>query len=317
MRELAGLGDQLVARRIGRVFADGVQLRPVFGDVQVQDGLAVRRPIGRSDAPGRQLEPAVLFPVGIHQPQRLVGLPVEDLRAPGPRDGVAHLDRRLQHRALRAVGERHRAEPPACAAPLREGGVGSVRRYAHSRTPVPTLRDLVQLALPHGGEVGDMQGASREVAERAVIRQKRDGRAVQFRGPGQLARLAALQIHVEGLGRSAAVAAKQHPPAGPGDGAVVIRRHGAGISRVGEAVDLHLRGRIGVPPPVRWKRGSLESLGGQAGPGQSGNEKRSARESARRGGHMPMVSYAQMACQRVGQIVNLDSAGIKPAWSSE
>ena len=145
--ELAGLGHQLVGIGVGRLFADGIQLLGIVRKVQIEQGLPVGSPVGRPRSSLRDFQFVVLLAVGIHQPQRVVALAIHDLRAHRPGDGIRHGEGRFHHGARRPRHERHHAKARSLALPLGEGDVRAVGPYAHSRTPLPPFRNLVQFPL--------------------------------------------------------------------------------------------------------------------------------------------------------------------------
>src|ERR1035438_10001390 len=123
MHILAGLGHQLVGIRVRRVFANGVELGMILREIQVQDGAAVRRPIGWPHASRRQIQPAALLAGSIHQPKRRVPLAVEKLLALGPHERVGDFERSLGHRARLSAPQRSHSHAANIALPFDEQAV--------------------------------------------------------------------------------------------------------------------------------------------------------------------------------------------------
>ena len=175
-RKLAGLADHFVGARIRREFAQVVQLGVIVREIQIEDGLAVAGPVRCADAAGRQFQFAILRAVGVHHPQRLAALAVEHLRAHGTRDGGGHQERGFDHGARIALHHRHHANPRGIAAPLHQSDVRAIGPHTHSAGGLPAFRHLVELPLLQAGNEGYVHRTSREVTERPVVGQQRQGR---------------------------------------------------------------------------------------------------------------------------------------------
>ena len=168
--------------------------------------------------------------------------------------GRRHRERRFDHRARRALYQRHHAQPRRFAAPFDQRRVRAVRAHAHAAGKLPAFGRLVQFPLLQVRNVRDVQPASRQVTEGAVVGQQRQRRRRPVPRPASSASSRRISNPAGSPAGAGAVAAAHHPAAVVRDSAVVIRRQGAGVIGFGEAVDFDFGQRVGIPLGVARKR---------------------------------------------------------------